>query len=142
MMLNIKFGLSSNFREVLKAEELMTSFYMEREIISNYLIITFKADSEKPNELVEKIKEEIKNIEIDEKELERLKKVWISSEVMMIDNISITLDNIASDIIEYGKLIPNKVEIYRSLNKEEYDSIISKVDFTNTSTLIMRPNKK
>ena len=60
----------------------------------------------------------------------------------MSDNISITLDNIASDIIEYGKLIPNKVEIYRSLNKEEYDSIISKVDFTNTSTLIMRPNKK
>ena len=142
MMLNVKFGLSSEFREMLKKEELMTSFYMEREVIGNYLIITFKATSEKPSELIEKIKKELENIEIEEKELERLKKVWISSEVMMIDNASVTLDNIASDIIEYGKMIPNKTEIFRSLNKKEYDEILSNIDFTNTSTVIIRPKKK
>ena len=142
MMLNIKFGLSSTFREMLKKEGLITSFYMEREIIGDYLIITFKSDSEKPEELVQKIKEEIKSIKIEESELERLKKVWISSEVMMIDNASVTLDNIASDIIEYGKMIPNKTEIFRSLNKKEYDEIISNIDFNNSSTLIIRPKKK
>ena len=141
MMLNIKFGLSSKFREMLKKENLMTSFYMEREIIGDYLIITFKSDSENPETLIELIKEEFKNVEIKEEDIERLKKVWISSEVMMIDNASVTLDNIVSDIIEYGKMIPNKTEIFRSLNKTEYDKIIKDVDFSNSSTLVIRPNK-
>lgn len=142
MMLNIKFGLSSIFREKLKQEDLFTAFYMEREIIGDYLIIQFKAVSEKPKQLIEKIEEELSNKEIDEKELERLKKVWISSEVIMIDNSSITLDNIVSDIIEYGKIIPNKTEIYRSLNKKEYDKVISSLDFSNTSTVIIYPKEK
>ena len=141
MMLNIKFGLSSEFRERIKKESLMTSFYMEREVIGNYLTITFKADTEKPEELVEKIKEELSNLEIKNEELERLKKVWVSSEVVMIDNASMTLDNITSDIIEYGKIIPNKTEIYRSLNKNEYDKVIKNINFNNSSTLIIRPKK-
>lgn len=142
MMLNIKFGLSSLFRERLKKEDLFTAFYMEREIIGNYLIIVFKAVSDKPDELIKEIKNEIENLKIDEVELERLKKVWISSEVMMVDNASITLDNIVSDIIEYGKMIPNKLEIYRSLNKKEYDKVISSIDFSNTSTVIIYPKEK
>jgi len=127
---------------MLKKEGLITSFYMEREIVGDYLTIVFKSDSEKPEELVEKIKEEIKNTEIEETELERLKKVWVSSEVMMVDNAAVTLDNIASDIIEYGKIIPNKTEIFRSLNKDDYDKIINSIDFSNSSTLIIRPKKK
>lgn len=142
MMLNIKFGLSSLFRERLKQEKLMTSFYTERELIGDYLIITFKADSEKPEELVYSIQEELKNIQsVSEEEIERLKKVWISSEVIMIDNIGTTLENIVGDIMEYGKIIPNKIKIFRSMNKKEYDKILSLVDFTNSSTVIIRPKK-
>lgn len=139
MMLNIKFGLSSLFREKLKVDKLMTSFYIEREIIGNYLIISFKADSSKPDELVKAIKKELETYDVTEEDISRLKKVWISSEVMMIDNINMTLENVIDDIIRYGKIISNRVEIYRSLNKKEYDDIISKVDFSNSSTLIIKP---
>ena len=142
LMLNIKFGLSSVFREKLKKEQLMTSFYMEREIIGNYLIIVFKADSETPFELIEAIKKELANIEIPEEEINRLKKVWISSEVIMIDNINMSLENIVDDIMEFGNIIPNKVEIFRSLNKKDYDKMLSTIDFSNTSTVIIRPKEK
>lgn len=141
MMLNIKFGLSSLLREELKNKKLMTSLYIEREIIGNYLIISFKADSSQPEKLIEAIKEELKTIEVSEEDINRLKKVWISSEVIMIDNINMTLENIIDDIIEYGKVIPNKIPIYRSLNKNEYDKYLSKIDFNNSSTLIIRPKK-
>ena len=57
----------------------------------------------------------------------------------MIDNINMTLENVIDDIIRYGKIISNRVEIYRSLNKKEYDDIISKIDFSNSSTLIIKP---
>ncbi len=142
LMLSIKFGLSSVFREKLKKEQLMTSFYMEREIVGEYLIIVFKADSETPFELIEEIKKELANIEIPEEEINRLKKVWISSEVIMIDNIHMSLENIVDDIIEFGDIIPNKVEIFRSLNKKDYDKILSSIDFSNSSTVIIRPKEK
>ena len=142
LMLSIKFGLSSIFREKLKKEQLMTSFYMEREIVGEYLIIVFKADSETPFELIEEIKKELANIEIPEEEINRLKKVWISSEVIMIDNINMSLENIVDDIIEFGDIIPNKVEIFRSLNKKDYDKILSSIDFSNSSTVIIRPKEK
>lgn len=142
LMLSIKFGLSSVFREKLKKEQLMTSFYMEREIVGEYLIIVFKADSETPFELIEEIKKELANIEILEEEIDRLKKVWISSEVIMIDNINMSLENIVDDIIEFGDIIPNKVEIFRSLNKKDYDKILSSIDFSNSSTVIIRPKEK
>lgn len=141
MMLNIKFGLSSSCREELKKNQLITSFYTEREIIGDYLIIIFKAESEKPDSFVEKIKEELTDIDINEEDINRLKKVWVSSEVIMIDNINMTLENIVSDIIEYGKVIANRVDIFRSLNKKEYMSMLSKVDFTNASTVIIKPKK-
>lgn len=142
LMLSIKFGLSSVFRERLKKEQLMTSFYMEREIVGEYLIIVFKADSETPFELIEEIKKELANIEIPEEEINRLKKVWISSEVIMIDNINMSLENIVDDIIEFGNVIPNKVEIFRSLNKKDYNKILSSIDFSNSSTVIIRPKEK
>lgn len=139
LMLNIKFGLSSYFREELKKEQLMTSFYMERELVGDYLLITFKADSEVPEKLIAKIKKELADISVTEEEINRLKKVWISSEVIMIDNINMSLENIVGDIIEYGKVIPNKVDIFRSLNKKDYDKLLGNIDFTNSSTIIIRP---
>ena len=142
LMLSIKFGLSSVFREKLKKEQLMTSFYMEREIVGEYLIIVFKANSETPFELIEEIKKELANIEIPEEEINRLKKVWISSEVIMIDNINMSLENIVDDIIEFGDIIPNKIEIFRSLNKKDYDKILSSIDFSNSYTVIIRPKEK
>lgn len=141
LMLSMLFGVSSDFREKAKKEELYTSFFYSKEHLDNYVLITFVADTEKPNELVEKIKEEIKNMDLKEEELERIKKVWISSEVMMIDNIDMTLDNIVYDVIEYKDIIPNKLPIYRTLNFKELTEIISNTNFENDSKVIIRPKK-
>ncbi len=141
MMLNILFGLSSKFRERMKKEELMTSFYNERDYVGDYLVINFYADSKNASRLVDEIKRELENGEITEEEVERLKKVWISSEVVMIDNISITLDNILDDIITYGHVIENKIDLYRSLNKKELDETRRKIDFTNDCVVYVKPKK-
>lgn len=138
---NIKFGLSSEFRERMKKKNLMTAFYTEREIYGDYLLMTFAANSEKPKELVSEIKKELATFQIQEAEIERLKKVWISSEVVMIDNMLITLDNILYDIINYGKVIDNKVEIFKSLNLKELEKVIHEIDFKNASCVIVNPKK-
>ena len=138
---NIKFGLSSEFRERMKQQNLMTSFYTEREIYGDYLLMLFAADSEKPKELIKEIKKELTSLNIREEEIERLKKVWISSEVVMIDNMLITLDNILYDIINYGKVIDNKTEIFKGLNLKDLEKVINGIDFNNASTVIINPKK-
>ena len=140
LMLNTKFGLSSLFREKIKKEELMTSFYVERELIDDYLLIYFKADSNKPKELVKEIKKELANLEISEEDISRMKKVWISSTVMVSDDINLTVDNVVDDIITYYKLIDNKIDIYRSLNKKDYLKMLSDIDFDNSCVVTIEPS--
>ena len=141
LMLNIKFGVSSIFRETLKKEELMTSFWTDKEFVGNYLIITFKANSNKPNELIERIKKELQDISVTDEEIDRTKKVWISSNVAISDNINVMIDNVLDDIMNYGKVLYNKIDIYRSLNKKDYMKILKDIDFTNSSIVIINPKK-
>ena len=140
LMLNTKFGLSSLFRERIKKEELMTTFYVERELIDDYLLIYFKADSNKPDKLVEEIKKELSDINIEPEDIDRMKKVWISSTVMASDDINLTVDNVIDDIITYYKLIDDKIAIYRSLNKKDYLKILSNIDFNNCSIVTIEPS--
>ena len=139
LMLNIKFGLSSLFREKIKKDNLMTSFYVERELIDDYILVYFKAESDKPDELVNEIKKELNNIELTTQEIDRMKKVWISSTVMMLDDINLTSESIIDDIIMYGKFIPDKIDAYRKLNKDDYMKIVSNIDFNNTSIVTVTP---
>lgn len=141
MILNVLFGLSSEFRERMKKEKLMTSFYNERDFVGNYLVVSFYADSSNAKKLVDEIKKELKTGHITEEEIERLKKVWISSEVVMVDNISLTLDNLLDDIINYGKIIDNKIELYKSMNKKELDEIYQSIDFDNASVVYVEAKK-
>ncbi|MDD6224441.1 MAG: pitrilysin family protein [bacterium] len=138
---SIKFGLSSTFREQMKQKKLITSFYTEREIYGEYLLLSYIASSDRPEEFVAEVKKELTTLDIEESEIERLKKVWISSEVVMVDNISLTLDNILYDVITYGNIIPNKTEIYRSLNVVELKKMISKINFSNASFITVCPKK-
>ena len=142
LMTSNKFGASSLFRERIKKEELMTSFHVEKELIDNYLLLSFKATTSKPNELIKAIKKELEDVSITQEELDRTRKVWIASSVMMIDNINITTENIIDDIITYGKLIDNRLDIYRSLNLKEYNKILNNIDFTNSSLVIVDPISK
>lgn len=141
LLMSMLFGLSSKFREEAKKEDLYTSFYYSVEHVENYVLISFVADSEKSDEFIKKVKDVLNEMDLSEERLERIKKVWISSEVMMIDNIDATLDNIIYDVIEYGDIIKNKIPIYRSLNFAKLKEIVEKSDFTTSSTAIIHPKK-
>ena len=142
LLMNTKFGITSLKREELKKKKLITSLYIERELIDDYLLVYLKAESDKPKELIEELKKELENIDITEEEINRMKKVWISSNVMVTDSINLTAENVIDDIITYGKVIYNKIDIYRSLNKKDYLKIIGKIDFNNSSIVIVEPNKE
>lgn len=142
MILNILYGTSSDFREKMMKSNLLNSLILERMIIDNFLIITFWIESKDPKKLIEKINEQFNNTKITEEEVERCKKVWISSEVIMTDNIEITVDNLINDIIEYNDIIPDKVPIIRNMNLDKLKEIKNGINFDNSSTVILLPDNK
>ena len=140
MMLDTKFGISSLFREELKKKDMFTRFNMDKEVVGNHLIITFFIETDKSMEIVDLIKEELKDLTIDNKDLERLKKVWIASLVMGSDDVGYMNEVISNDIIKYNRFINNKVDITRSLNMEDYNKYISNLDLKNDNIVIIKKN--
>ena len=100
------------------------------------------ASSQDPDALLKEIIEEFNNLKLEEKTFERIKKVWIANEVKMIDNMDSTVSNVFSDIIDYRKVISNKVEIIRNMDINTLKNIVKKIDFKNISTVKMLKDNK
>lgn len=133
MFSTLAFGSSSLFRERVRNKKLLNSFSADWESIpgfKNYLVIV---STDNPDEFIDEFKNEINNISISEEAFNRMKKVWISSEVKLFDYVDSVASNVSDDLIRYGDVIPDKIEKFRKLNIEEMNDIISKIDFDNIS---------
>ena len=97
------------------------------------------ASSSSPDLLVKEIKDRLNKLEISKDDFERMKKVWIANEVKMADYIDNTVKNVYDDMINYGKVISNRIDLIRSLDLKKLNKIISEIDFNNTSVVVMLP---
>ena len=140
MLLSTMFGISSDFRETLREEKLFNSFYTSMESADNFRVLQFVAETNDPDKFIEYLKKSIKEIEVKEEEINRIKKVWIANEVKMIDIIDNTVYNQYDDILKYGNVISDKIDIIRSLNKKEIDKIIKNINLNNIAVVKMLPN--
>ena len=131
MFSTLVFGSSSLFRERVRNKKLLNSFSADWESIpgfKNYLMIV---STDNPAEFIREFKEEISNINILDDAFNRMKKVWISSEVKLFDYVDSVASNVSDDLIRYGDVIPDKIERFKKLSIEELKDIISKIDFNN-----------
>ena len=142
MYLNIKFGLTSKFRENMRKKDLMTSLFVEASIIDNFYTLTLYAETNDKKQFIKELEKELKTNDIAEEDINRLKKVWIASEVYTSDSIEMTVNNTIYDIINFGRIIDDKVDIIKHLNKEELDEIVSEIDFNNNSYVYLKPKNK
>ena len=137
MLSTMIFGDSSIFRERVREKRLSTGFSIGWEILKDISVLYINSSSVKPDELINEIKEELKNINIDEASLKRIKKVWISREIRSIDKVEDTFDTIYDDIVKYKEVIPNKIDMIKSMKLKVLKDLIKKIDFTNISIVKM-----
>lgn len=141
ILTTLLFGSSSLFRENVRNKNLMTNFYYEWDDTKKYKSLLIYSQTEDPELLIDEVQKELDNIEIDEKDFERIKKVWIANEVKMIDYVETTVSNIYDDMIRYHKVIDNKVDLIRKLNIKKLRDLISRMKFNNRSKVILLPKK-
>ena len=138
MLFDLKFGSTSLLNEQLREENIITDNLELAPIdTKSHLIISILGETAKVDELIDRVKKELKDLNISEEELERKKKVDISSLIYMSDNVYRINHKIMNDINRYGYIIENNFEIIKELNIKEFNKVIKELDLSNNNIVIV-----
>ncbi len=143
ILFNLLFGDTSSFDEKCKSDGIITNtLYYNVLNIDSHFIISLVNTGDKYEELIKRIDEEFKQIKFSSQELERKKKVLISNEIFSYENVELVNDMIVDNIIFDNKIETNIIDIVRSLNIEELNDIVKKIDFSNKSIIVLKNDNK
>ena len=139
IIFSIIFDDTSTFDETAKQENIITNtLYLNLLNCDSHLLISLINETNMYDKLIEKIENTLKDININEDELERKKRVLISNELFSFENIEIINEMIIDNII-FENCIENKmIDLIKSLNKKELDNILEQLDLTNKSIVILK----
>ena len=139
IIFNLLFGETSDFDEECKRDGIITNtLYYNILNIDTHFIVSLINTGDKYEELIKRIDKSFKEIKIDENELERKKKVLISNEVFSYENIEMVNDMIVDNIIFDNHIEDDMIGLINSLNIDEVNDIIKKIDFNNKSIVILK----
>ena len=141
MFFDIKFGTVSEFNEKIR-ESQITTLDLDITIVNTdkHVLVILSTDTNKKDELLSRIDEELKDIKIDENDFNRKKKVKKSSVIYKSDSIYAINNKIMANIIKYGKVITDEHKFIDELNYQELNDIINNIDLSNKT--IYTINKK
>ena len=139
IIFNLLFGDTSVFDEECKRDGIITNtLYYNVLNIDSHFIVSLINNGEKYEELIKRIDKQLNNIKFNEKDFERKKKVLISNEIFSYENVEMINDMIVDNIIFDNKIETDIVGIIRSLNIDELNEIVKKIDFDNKSIVILK----
>ncbi len=141
MLSAILFGSASLFKERVMEEKLMSGMICDWETTDEFKTMYLMAESEKPLDLLDEIKKELKEVNLDEQTFERIKKVWIANEVRSTDDVEAMVYSAFDDMLYTKEVINDKIDRVRNMKFEVLENLIKKIDFNNIASIIMYPSK-
>jgi len=142
MFTALAFGEASKFREVARERNLLNSFSSEWEIVDNYRSLLLFLESKDIDAFIDLVIKELKNIEVTEEDIERIKKVWIANSVKVTDYVEDMANIVYDDVVKYGRMIDKRMDIIKNVNKKKLDTIISNMNFKNKAIVKLLPEEK
>ena len=132
ILLDLKLGSTSTLSEKLKNQNLITHDIDITLINSDkHILAMLIAETEKPDQVLELIDSELKDLHISEEELERKKKVRKSNCIYRSDSIYSINNKIMGDIITRDKIILDDYKEIDNLNIRMMEKIIRNINLNN-----------
>ncbi len=131
MIVSLCFGSSSEFREMIRKRHLVSRSGYYFQDVDNIITFMVEADVLNYPVYIKELENYLANLSIEEKDLERMKKVWISSEVIKTDYADNLVDNVVDELVNYQKVIDNYVGLIKNMNITTMREVISSLDFSN-----------
>lgn len=137
-ILTSKFSELSDLYEKLVEENLaLYGIYPVREVRGDYVLLTFEAETEYKEEVIDLIRNELKNIKITKEELERVKRTNIASFILHFNDIMDVAQDIEDDVLTNGKIEEDIIPIYKSMDLKTANDIASKIRVGNESVFFI-----
>ena len=138
IIFNVKLGSASILAEKLKKKNYITED-IDFEVIpaGNHLLYLISFETKYPERVIKLIDKELANLDIDESELNRKKKVLKSSCTFKSDNIYSINSKINNNIITYGYVIMDDYGVIEELNIETLREIISSISLSNKTITVL-----
>ncbi|MBR1817522.1 MAG: insulinase family protein [Bacilli bacterium] len=141
LTLTSNFGSTSSFREELMNKKLITSLSCYTEKTRDYLNIAVISKTKYPKEVIGKIKEKLRNVEILEEEISRKKKCEIASLVLGYEAVEEVNDFLSYTVSKFGTIFDNEKEILENLDIKTIKNVVTKVDFSKIAALTILPKE-
>ncbi len=142
LLLNINFGTTSAFREMLRTKELMASFASRVSLVEDYIIIYFNAVTDYASEIEKHVLKQMDNLILTEAEFDRKRKVEIATLILQYDNVLNVNEAIQADLVHYGKITDNIKEILEKLDYKKFQEIARGITLDNKATMVLVPQIK
>lgn len=143
VLFDILFGSSSDINEkLLSGKILPNSLNVNKTYTKDHIVVSLMTDSVYTETLINMISETMKNIKVNECDLERKIKVLKSNYILHFDNIESVNNEIQDSIINFNKFIDNNMDIYDSLNINKMNELIKCLKVRSESVLIIKPYDK
>lgn len=138
ILFDIKFGSTSEFSEKLKEEKLITGD-MDVSIVNTdkHVLVTLINESDNTDELIKRIDEEIKDLNVSENDFNRKNKIRKSASIFKSDSIYALNNKIMSNIINYDKIIYNEYDKIDEFTYKKFKEIIKNLDLSNKTIYII-----
>ncbi len=142
LILNINFGLTSDFREELTNKGLIIGMYPSCLFIDDYVGIFITIDTNYPKEVVKRFEEKLNNLEITEEELNRKIKSTLATTILDFDDIENMNESIINGILLDNQVILNIKERIQNITYDMIQDLINKIDLKNSSVLVVNQEKE
>ncbi len=138
ILLDLKLGSTSTLNELLKAQNLITHD-IDITLINTdkHILVILIIETNEIDKVLNKVENELKNIEITEEDFERKKKVRKSNCIYRSDSIYSINNKIMNNIMNYGSVILNDYKKIDDLNIKDMNKIIKKINLNNKTVYII-----
>lgn len=133
------FDDTSDFDERLKKENIITNtVYFNLLNCDTHILVSLINETNKHKELLEEIKTALEDINISESDFDRKKKVLISNEMFLYDNIEAVNEMIIDNILFDGELKDDILPLIKELNYDELNKVINNLDLSNNTVVLLK----
>ena len=138
LLFDLKLGSTSEINERLKNLNLITHD-IDYTIINTdkHILVIVMAETNETDKVLELIEEELKDLNIEEQDLERKKRVRKSGCIYRSDSVYSINNKIMNNIMNYDKVILDDYKKIDSLNIKDMKKIIKSINLDNKTTYII-----
>ena len=142
MIVNANFGPTSEFKEELMEKELITGMGTNVYVDDDDIVtITISCETKYPQELINMIKENMKNLDITKERLSRRVKCNIAQYITGFDDIEYINSSLQDDLLTYKKINTDVFETYQNINLETAKNVIKHINIDNVAVMVQKPQK-